>query len=83
MAVYGVLLPLLFDDVFDYSCDEKLDLGQLVLVPFGREEHVGIVYKIGKSANIDEKKIKPIKFYVGKPLNFPVCTKSMLLLYFT
>ena len=68
MAVYGVLLPLIFDDIFDYSSDEKLELGQLVLVPFGREEHVGIVYKIGKSANIDEKKIKPIKEVINLPL---------------
>ena len=68
MAVYGILLPLVFDDVFDYSFHEDLKLGQMVLVPFGREEHVGIVYKIGKSANIDDKKIKPIKQVINLPL---------------
>ena len=52
MAIYGILLPLPFDDVFDYKSDENLNIGQLVLVNFGREELVGIVYKIGKSANI-------------------------------
>ena len=68
MAVYGVLLPLVFDDVFDYSCDEYLQVGQLVLVPFGREEHIGIVYKTGKTANIDDKKIKKIKEIIKLPL---------------
>ena len=68
MAIYGVLLPLMFDDVFDYSFDEKLDIGQLVTVSFGREELVGIIYKIGKTANIDVKKIKPIKEVLSLPL---------------
>ena len=68
MAIYGVLLPLNFDDVFDYSYDDKLDIGQLVRVSFGREELIGVVYKIGKSANIDIKKIKPIKEVLALPL---------------
>lgn len=61
MAVYGVLLPLPFDDVFDYEADEELKIGQIVIVPFGREELAGIVFKLGKSADIDIKKIKKIK----------------------
>ena len=61
MAIYGVLLPLAFDDVFDYCFDGELEIGQLVEVSFGREELVGVIYKIGKTANIDIKKIKPIK----------------------
>lgn len=71
MAIYGVLLGLVFDDVFDYSYDDELKIGQLVLVPFGREEHVGVVYKIGKSANIDDKKIKKIKQIINLPLILP------------
>ena len=68
MAVYGVLLPLIFDDVFDYCYDEELKIGQLVLVSFGREELIGVVYKIGKSANIEDKKIKKIKDIIKLPL---------------
>lgn len=60
MAVYGVLLPLPFDDVFDYEADTELCIGQIVFVPFGREELSGVVLKIGKSADIDPKKIKKI-----------------------
>ncbi|MBR6663792.1 MAG: primosomal protein N', partial [Alphaproteobacteria bacterium] len=74
MAVYGILLPLVFDDVFDYSFDEELKIGQMVLVSFGREELVGIVYKIGKTANIDDKKIKPIK----KVIELPLISKEMI-----
>ncbi len=67
MAIYGILLPLVFDDVFDYSFEGELKIGQMVLVSFGREELVGIVYKIGKSNNIDDKKIKPIKEVLSLP----------------
>lgn len=67
MAVYGVLLPLPFNDVFDYSAEDGLVPGQLVEVPFGREELVGIIWKNGQSADIDPKKIKPIKSVVRLP----------------
>ncbi|MBR5154317.1 MAG: primosomal protein N' [Alphaproteobacteria bacterium] len=67
MAVYGVLLPLVFDDVFDYSFDGELNIGQMVLVSFGKEELVGVIYKIGKTAKIDDKKIKPIKMVFDLP----------------
>lgn len=61
MAIYGVLLPLPFNDVFDYQSEEELTVGQIVIVPFGREELAGIVWKIGQTAAIDLKKIKAIK----------------------
>ncbi|MBR5599506.1 MAG: primosomal protein N' [Alphaproteobacteria bacterium] len=74
MAFYGVLLPLVFDNVFDYKFDGELKIGQMVLVNFGREELVGIVYKIGKSADIDDKKVKPIKKIIELP-----CLKQELI----
>ncbi len=67
MAVYGILLPLPFDDVFDYKSEQSLEIGQLVLVSFGREELIGVVWKIGQSANIDSKKIKPVKEIIKLP----------------
>ena len=67
MAIYGILLPLPFDEVFDYSSDEDLTIGQMVVVPFGREELVGVVWKIGKSADIDIKKIKKIISIIDLP----------------
>ncbi len=67
MAVYGVLLPLPFDDVFDYTSEDDLVIGQIVMVPFGREETAGVIWKKGQSANIDASKIKPIKQIVQLP----------------
>lgn len=75
MAFYGVLLPLPFNDVFDYAYDdEKLAIGQPVVVPFGREQLVGIIYKKGKTYLLDEKKIKPIK----EILDLPKLSETML-----
>ena len=74
MNIYGVLLPLVFDDVFDYSYENELEIGQMVKVSFGREEHIGIVYKIGKTAKIDDKKIKPIK----EVINLPLISKELI-----
>lgn len=69
MAMYGVLLPLFFDDVFDYNCDDdNLKVGQLVVVPFGRETHVGVIWKIGQSADIEAQKIKKITEVLSLPL---------------
>lgn len=67
MAVYGVLLPLPFDDVFDYVSEEKLTLGQIVVVSFGREELAGVIWKIGQTAQIEFKKIKPITEVINLP----------------
>lgn len=58
--IAGVLLPLPFNDVFDYFVDDNVCCGQMVRVKFGREEHVGVVWKLGKSCNLDDKKIKPV-----------------------
>lgn len=67
MAIYGVLLPLVFEDVFDYAYDGELEIGSLVEVPFGRETLVGVVYKKGKSSDIAPEKIKDIKSIIGLP----------------
>lgn len=63
--IIGVLLPLPFNNVFDYKTEEDVSLGDLVRVSFGnprkgKEELVGVVWKLGKSSSLDEKKIKQI-----------------------
>ncbi len=65
MAIVGVLLPLPFNEVFDYQADESVELGDLVRVSFGHPksgggEIVGAVWKKGRSSNLPENKIKPI-----------------------
>ncbi|MBP3515661.1 MAG: primosomal protein N' [Alphaproteobacteria bacterium] len=61
------MLPLPFNEPFDYKIEGEAVLGELVRVPFGREVHVGVVWKKGKSSNLDESKIKPIM----ERINFP------------
>lgn len=60
MQIVGVLLPMPFNEPFDYQIDGEVKLGQIVRVPFGREVMVGVVWKIGKSSTLDDKKIKKI-----------------------
>lgn len=65
--IVGVMLGLPFNDVFDYLATDDAKIGQIVRVPFGREKQLGVIWKIGKSSNLDDKKIKPIEQYL--PLN--------------
>lgn len=58
--IVGVLLPLPLNNVFDYHAEDDTGIGQIVRVPFGREEQIGVIWKIGKSADLDNKKIKSI-----------------------
>lgn len=58
--IVGVLLPLPFNDVFDYRADDNVVVGQIVRVPFGREQQTGVVWKVGKSSSLDNTKIKHI-----------------------
>ncbi len=60
VKIIGVLLPLPFNDVFDYTADDDISIGRLVRVSFGRKEQIGVVKKIGKSSTLDDKKIKPV-----------------------
>lgn len=65
--IVGVLLPLPFNEPFDYRTDDDVELGEIVRVPFGRETQVGVVWKKGKSCGLDDSKIKP----VTERINFP------------
>ena len=71
---FGVLLPLPFNDVFDYKSDKDLSLGQIVRVPFLNNTQVGVVYKIGKSSKLEDKKIKSI----SEVFNLPPLKKELL-----
>ena len=72
--IVGVLLPLPFNDVFDYKIEDNPILGELVRVSFGREVVVGVVWKLGKSSNLDEAKIKPVM----ERLNFPPLSPELI-----
>ena len=72
--IVGVMLPLPFNDVFDYRADGDITIGQIVRVPFGRDEAVGVVWKYGKSSKLDDKKIKS----VIEPLRLPPLKPEMI-----
>ena len=74
--IVGVLLPLPFNDVFDYKVDdaEGICLGDMVRVSFGREVLVGVVWKLGKNSNLEDAKIKPIL----EKIDFPPLSAELM-----
>ena len=68
--IVGVMLTLPFNNVFDYQADDDVNLGDIVRVSFGREQVIGVVWKIGKSCGLDNAKIKPVsEKYAFPPLS--------------
>jgi primosomal protein N' (replication factor Y) (superfamily II helicase) len=59
-----ILLPVALDQTYDYAVPGGLDLqpGQFVLVPFGPQSRIGIVWDapVGEQKSIDPKKIKTV-----------------------
>lgn len=72
--IVGILLPLPFNTVFDYKVEAGIELGQIVRVRFGRDIQIGVVWKEGKSCNLDDNKIKPII----ETLNYPKLSKKLM-----
>ncbi len=71
--IIGVLLPLPFNEPFDYESEEELPLGTMVRVPFGREEQIGVVWRHGKSSGLDGKRIRT----VIEKFNFPPIAEEL------
>ena len=71
--IIGVLLPLPFNEPFDYESEEELPLGSMVRVPFGREEQIGVVWRHGKSSGLDDKRIRT----VIEKFNFPPIAEEL------
>ncbi len=65
--IAGVLLPLPFNEPFDYKIEGDFAVGELVRVSFGKEVLVGAVWKKGKSSQIDDAKIKPVLERINLP----------------
>ncbi len=73
-TIIGVMLPLPFNEAFDYKTETELPLGTLVRVPWGREEQIGIVWHHGKTSQLPDSKIKPII----EKLDFPPLSKVLI-----
>lgn len=72
--IIGVLLPLPFNEPFDYKTEEPLVPGTIVRVPWGKEQQIGVVWKIGASSKLPEHKIKP----VIEVFNFPPLSSRLI-----
>ena len=71
--IVGVMLPLPLNNVFDYMAPDTIKIGDIVRVSFGKKIEIGVVWCFKKTADIDEKKIKPV-------INvFPYCLKPELM----
>jgi len=73
-AIIGVMLPLPFNEPFDYKAEEELPLGTIVRVPWGREEQIGVVWKQGRSSDLPDVKIRP----VIEKFDFPPFSKELI-----
>ena len=72
--IVGILLPLPFDEPFDYQTDAELKIGQLVEVPFGAQKQIGMVYRLSGSSDIETSKIKKIT----KVFDFPPLSAKLI-----
>lgn len=68
--IVGVLLPLPFEEPFDYCCDDDVKLGALVKVPWGKNEIIGAVWIKKENSDCEKEKIRSvIKVYDFPPLS--------------
>ena len=54
--MFPILLPNIFDHPFTYESDFKLNVGDYVIVPFGKSKKIGVVWD--KFERDDKKKFK-------------------------
>ena len=73
-TIIGVMLPLPFNEAFDYKSETELPLGTIVRVPWGREEQIGVVWHHGKTSQLPDNKIKPII----EKFDFPPLSKALI-----
>lgn len=72
--IFGVLLPLPFDEPFDYLSEDDIELGKIVEVPFGGRKQYGIIYEKKTHTDIAPEKIK----YISKIYDFPALSEKMI-----
>ena len=61
-----ILLPNIFDHPFTYESDKKVEVGEYVIVPFGKTDAIGVVWDQFEKENTNKKfKIKKIKKFLN------------------
>lgn len=72
--IISVMLPLPFNEPFDYKSDEPVHVGSIVRVPWGKEQQIGVVWKTGVASSLPAHKIKS----VIEVFNFPPLKPELL-----
>lgn len=65
------------DKIFDYACDESMQAGMRVVVPFGKSVTTGFVVRVKDTSDFPQEKLKRV--YRAEE-DFPAITKECLLL---
>ena len=73
MQVYKILLPLNFNEAFDYLSDEPLKIGDVVKVPFRSGVKIGVVW----AQDVAEIEVVKIKKVIEK-LPLPQISKKLI-----
>ncbi len=70
-ATVPVLMPVALDQTYDYLVPDGIEVapGHFVLVPFGAQSRIGIVWDMprGDAAPVDPKKLKPLTSRLDAP----------------
>ena len=74
MSIVGVLLPLPFNEPFDYQIEAEVKIGQLVEVPFGKDKQIGMIYSLEKNSNLDVAKIR----HIIKVFDYPPLSSNII-----
>ena len=65
---FPILLPNIFNHPFTYESDKKVEVGEYVVVPFGKSDAIGVVWdQFQKEINNKKFKIKKIKKFLNVP----------------
>lgn len=74
-----VLLPVALDQTYDYVVPDDSDLrpGQFVLVPFGQQFRLGVVWDkpVGTGKDVPDAKLKPVSNIIDVPSLPPVALR--------
>ena len=65
------------DKIFDYACDDSMQAGMRVVVPFGRSVTTGFVVRIKEKSDFPQEKLKRV---LRTEEDFPAITKECLML---
>lgn len=72
-----ILLPLALDKPFTYLADDNIEIGDVVMVEFGRKKIWGVVFDKGKGENAKEIAIEKVKKVLEKSSRLKFSKKQL------